>query len=74
MIDSHLLSLTKAVTWRLLVAFFTVTIGYLLTHKIMVAIYIGAFEFVSKIVFFYIHERLWIWIERYWPQKSQPST
>lgn len=56
---SHLHSLTKAFSWRIFATVITVLISYAITHQINFAIYIGAFEFVSKIIFFYVHERIW---------------
>lgn len=58
--ESHLRSLLKAVSWRIFGTFSTALMSYLVTHEIKFAIYIGALEFISKIVCFYVHERLWI--------------
>jgi len=57
--NSHLYSLIKAFSWRIFATLITMLISYIITHKIYFAIYIGAFEFISKILFFYLHERLW---------------
>ncbi|MCX7114498.1 MAG: DUF2061 domain-containing protein [Gammaproteobacteria bacterium] len=57
--ESHLRSLIKAISWRIFATFLTVVISYMITHRISFAIYIGMFEFLSKIIFFYLHERLW---------------
>jgi len=37
----------------------TVTISFIITGEISFAIYIGLFEFFSKIFLFYLHERAW---------------
>ena len=57
--DSHLRSMIKAISWRVFGTFFTVIISFLFTHKVSLSIYIGLFEFLTKLVFFYIHERIW---------------
>jgi uncharacterized membrane protein len=58
--DSHVRSLAKAISWRILATFMTIVISYLITQEINLAIYIGIFEFISKVIFYYFHERLWM--------------
>jgi uncharacterized membrane protein len=58
--ESHLRSMIKAVSWRVFGTLATMLIIYLFTHKITITLYVGLFEFVSKIALFYVHERLWI--------------
>lgn len=62
MYDSHLLSLIKAVSWRAFGTLATVLIVYLMTQRLDTSIYVGVLEMISKIILFYLHERLWIWI------------
>lgn len=57
--DSHMRSLSKAFSWRLLATLMTVIISYFITGKLSFALYIGVIEFSAKIIFFYLHERLW---------------
>ena len=57
--ESHLRSLVKAVSWRVLGTLVTMLISYVITQRISFAIYIGVFEFLAKVGFFYLHERLW---------------
>lgn len=57
--ESHSRSLLKAFSWRVFGTFSTMSITYLFTHKVDVTLYVGAFEFVSKIALFYVHERMW---------------
>lgn len=57
--ESHLRSLTKAISWRIFGSFVTIMISYAITNKISFAIYIGLIEFIAKIGIFYLHERLW---------------
>ena len=57
--DSHTRSLTKAFSWRIFATLTTMLISYIITREIVFAIYIGFFEFISKIIFYYFHERIW---------------
>jgi adenylylsulfate kinase len=57
--ESHLRSITKAVSWRIFATLTTMIITYLITHEWAFALYVGLFEFISKIGLFYLHERLW---------------
>jgi adenylylsulfate kinase len=52
----------KAISWRVFGTLATMFISYAVTHEISSAIYIGIFEFVSKVAIFYFHERLWGYI------------
>lgn len=57
--ESHLRSLIKAISWRVFGTIATMLIAYFFTHKLNLTLYIGLFEFSSKIGLFYLHERLW---------------
>lgn len=64
----HWHSLIKAFSWRIFATLVTMMIAYIVTRQISFAIYISVFEFVSKIIFFYLHERIWetfIWPPRF---------
>lgn len=49
----------KAVTWRILGTIDTVIISYLMTGNFKIAFSIGGFEVFSKMVLYFIHERVW---------------
>ena len=57
--ESHLRSLAKAVSWRIWGTVISVFVSFVLTRELKVAIAIGAIEFLSKIILFYTHERIW---------------
>lgn len=57
--ETHIRSLVKAFSWRLSGSFLTTVIVYMITGKAHFALYIGLLEFICKIAFFYLHERLW---------------
>ncbi len=56
---SHRVSIFKAISWRLIGTIDTMVISYLLTGNIKVAVGIGSIEVISKMLLYYIHERLW---------------
>ena len=57
--ESHLRSLLKGFTWRIVATTTTITIAYFITGEIGDALKIGAIEFVGKILIYYFHERAW---------------
>ncbi len=57
--DSHKRSIMKAVSYRLLGSLATMLISYVLTQKVSLALGIGGLDLVSKIVLYYLHERIW---------------
>jgi uncharacterized membrane protein len=62
--ESHLRSLFKGISWRIIATIDTIAIVLLVTcltgHcSLDSAIKIGFFEFFIKFVLYYIHERLW---------------
>lgn len=57
--ESHVRSWMKALSWRLNGSLITMFVVYMITGEIHFALYIGSLEFVCKIVFFYLHERIW---------------
>jgi adenylylsulfate kinase len=59
MTDTHLRSILKAISWRIFGTLVTMVFTFIITHQLTIALYIGLFEFVSKVFLFYLHERLW---------------
>jgi len=57
--NSKVRSLLKAVSYRLLGTFGTISITYIITHEMTLSLSIGAFELLGKIILFYVHERIW---------------
>ena len=58
-VESHLRSITKAVTWRFGGTIVTFAIAWILTRELELAAQIGAIDTVVKIGAFYAHERIW---------------
>jgi uncharacterized membrane protein len=56
---THLRSLIKGVSWRAVGTMDTIVVSYFITGQWLTAIKIGAFEVITKIFLFYLHERVW---------------
>jgi len=61
--ETHARSVLKAVTWRTLGTLDTFAISWFLTGKVEVAGLIAALEVITKIGWYYLHERVWASIE-----------
>jgi uncharacterized membrane protein len=57
--DSSAKSLLKSISWRIVGTIDTIVISYLVTGQLVMAVSIGSVEVVSKILLYYIHERVW---------------
>lgn len=57
--DSHLRSIVKALSWRILGTLDTVLISWFITGKIALALSIGGIELITKMVLYFFHERIW---------------
>ena len=57
--ETHARSVLKAVTWRTLGTLDTFAISWFLTGKVEVAGLIAALEVITKIGWYYLHERVW---------------
>ncbi|AZQ61832.1 MULTISPECIES: DUF2061 domain-containing protein [Flammeovirga] len=52
-------SIAKSVSWRIVGTIDTITISYLITGEVKMALSIGSFEVFSKMALYYFHERAW---------------
>lgn len=57
--NSHLVSLLKSISWRIVGTIDTMLIAYFITGKIDMALSIGFIEIFTKLTLFYFHERVW---------------
>ena len=57
--DTHSRSVLKAISWRTLGTLDTFVISWFLTGKVGLAGSIAVLEFATKIVWYYLHERVW---------------
>lgn len=52
--------LAKSVTWRVIGTLDTMLLAWLITGDPMMGLQVGAAEVVTKMLLYYLHERLWI--------------
>lgn len=52
-------SVAKALSWRVIGTLDTLVVSYFLTEKITVAVSIASVDFLTKMVLYFFHERLW---------------
>jgi uncharacterized membrane protein len=52
-------SLLKAVTWRMIGSLDTALWAWIYTGNAMTGLKIGGYEILTKIILYYLHERLW---------------
>ena len=61
--ESHLRSLLKGLSWRVLATLTTVLVAYFVLRErenaVREALSIGAIEFFAKLGIYYAHERVW---------------
>jgi uncharacterized membrane protein len=59
MADLRKRSILKAISYRVTGTIFTILVSLLVSGQIKVALSIGVIELFTKIVVFYLHERVW---------------
>lgn len=52
--------IAKSVTWRLIGTLDTMLLAWLITGDPMMGVQVGAAEVITKMLLYYLHERLWI--------------
>ena len=57
--ETHTRSVAKAVSWRVMGTMATTLLVFVFTRRMVLSLAVGAFEFVSKIGLFWLHERIW---------------
>ena len=51
--------LAKTLTWRVIGTLDTMLLAWFISNDFKVGLQIGFFEFISKMILYYVHERLW---------------
>ncbi len=69
-LESHTRTVAKAVSWRIVATFTSMSIVYLLTKEPIITLGFGAIEVIAKITFYYLHERAWHRVR--WGTKKHP--
>ena len=49
----------KTITWRIIATLTTMFLVYLFTGEMLLMMGVGLFEFLIKMVLYFIHERVW---------------
>ncbi len=52
-------SIAKALSWRVVGTLDTLIVSYILTGEIVLATSIASIDFVTKMILYFFHERLW---------------
>ncbi|WP_108869758.1 DUF2061 domain-containing protein [Aquimarina aquimarini] len=52
-------SIAKAISWRVVGTVDTLIVSYVLTNKIAVATSIASIDFITKMILYFFHERIW---------------
>ena len=58
--ESHVRSLLKTLSWRIIATSTTICIAYFVFGNISDALTVGGIEFFAKMIIYYFHERLWL--------------
>ena len=70
--ESHLRSVLKGLTWRVIATSTLITIAYVTTEDISLALELGFYEFFIKLVVYYLHERAWLLVPKGSIRKLNP--
>jgi len=57
--DSNTKSIFKSISWRVIGTIDTIIISFILTGELTMAISIGGVEVFTKMILYYVHERIW---------------
>jgi len=57
--ETYRRSALKMTTWRIIASLDTMLLAWIFTGNILTAISIGTFEIFTKLVLYFIHERIW---------------
>lgn len=57
--EKPLRSVTKALSWRLIGTLDTLIVSYILTGEIGLATSIASVDFLTKLILYFFHERIW---------------
>ena len=58
--QQHIISFGKGISWRIVATCDTILLSYIYTGSIGNSLKIGFVEVFTKIILFYIHERVWL--------------
>ena len=65
--------LAKTITWRVVGTIDTILLSWLITGNLTVGLTIGGVEVMSKMILYFIHERVWYKWVKFGIVKDQPK-
>ena len=68
--ETHTRTVFKSISWRIIATLTTISIVFLFTKKLILSLGVGLVEVTLKILFYYLHERLWNKVA--WGKKKHP--
>ena len=63
-VESHLRSIIKGLTWRVIATTTIFFITYFTTGEMKTAVTVAGIEFPVKLFIYYLHERAWLLVPR----------
>lgn len=57
--EKPLRSVIKALSWRLIGTIDTLVVSYVITGELLLASSIASIDFLTKLVLYFVHERVW---------------
>jgi uncharacterized membrane protein len=66
--------LLKTISWRIVGTVDTMIVSYIITGSIKTGMAIGGFEVFTKMILYYIHERIWFKYVKFGRDNIQKST
>ena len=62
--------IAKTITWRIIGTLDTMLIGWAITGNVMTGLKIGGIEVITKMLLYYLHERIWFKINLGLPHRK----
>lgn len=57
--ESHVRSVAKGVTWRIIASLTTMAVVFIVTGNLALVASVGVVDVSLKVLFYYLHERVW---------------
>lgn len=51
--------MVKGISWRIIGTIDTIIISFIITRRIDLSFSIGGIEVITKVIIYYVHERIW---------------
>jgi len=61
--EFHRRTIAKTLTWRVLASLDTFVISWIITGNVWAGLSIASIEVITKLIFYYVHERAWSHID-----------